>query len=325
MRSDQGILVTGLPRSGTSWIGKMLQASGEVVYVNEPLNPQHPPGHSPGVLNAEVSHRYQYICADNDERWAAAFHDTLRLRYHLIAELRRNHAAYDLARTAKYSTAFIAGRLRRRRALLDDPSGVLSVAWFAQRLGCRVVVSVRHPVSFVGSWRRLGWKPHLDALLQQPLLMRDLLGPYAEELRTAADSPDPVLRAAVLWRITYAALGDLDAQHPGLLHMKRYEDLASNPEAEFRELYGICGLNWTDRARKRIIWATTDHGKAEGGQRTWTLRGGLSRTAFRPMDSRVSLGSFRERLSQQEIDQVSEITATVAARYYAATDDVTPV
>ena len=113
MRSDQGILVTGLPRSGTSWIGKMLQAGGEVVYVNEPLNPQHPPGRSPGVLNAEVTHRYQYICAENDERWAAAYHDTLRLRYQLIAELRRNRAPYDLARMAKYSTAFTIGRLRR--------------------------------------------------------------------------------------------------------------------------------------------------------------------------------------------------------------------
>src|SRR5262252_7055049 len=73
----RGILVTGLPRSGTSWIGKMLQASGEVVYVNEPMNANHPP--RPGILNADVSHRYQYICADNDERWVPAFHDTLRL------------------------------------------------------------------------------------------------------------------------------------------------------------------------------------------------------------------------------------------------------
>jgi hypothetical protein len=75
----------------------MLGASGEAVYVNEPLNVQHPPGRSPGVLNAQVSHRYEYICADNDERWVHAFNDTLRLRYHLVAELRRNHSPYDLA------------------------------------------------------------------------------------------------------------------------------------------------------------------------------------------------------------------------------------
>jgi len=324
MRSDQGIVVTGLPRSGTSWIGKMLQASGEVVYVNEPLNPQHPPGRSPGVLNAEVSHRYQYICADNDEPWAAAFSDTLRLRYHLIAELRRNHAPYDLARTAKYSTAFTLGRLRHRRALIDDPRASMSVAWFAQRLGCRVVVSVRHPLSFVGSWRRLGWQAHLHDLLQQPLLVRDLLGPYAYELQAMADSTVLVAKAALLWRVTYAALGDLDARQPGLLHIRRYEDLAGNPEAGFRDLYATCGLTWTERARQRIIWATTDHGKKEA-QRSWTLRGGLSRTSFRPMDPRPALGSFRSRLSQQEIDQVLEITGTVAARYYDAMDGVKPV
>jgi hypothetical protein len=325
MPSNQGILITGLPRSGTSWIGKMLQASDQVVYVNEPLNAQHPPGRSPGVLNAEISHRYQYICADNDERWAAAFNDTLRLRYHLIAELRRNHAAYDLARTAKYGTEFTLGRLRRRRALIDDPAGVMSAAWFAQRLGCRVVICVRHPVSFVGSWRRLGWKAHLEELLAQPLLMRDLLGPYADELRAANDSTDPIVRAATLWRVTYAAFGDLDARQPGLVHIRRYEDLASNPETAFRELYATCDLTWTDRARKRITWATSDHGKAEGGQGSWTLRGGLSRTAFRPMDSRSSLDTFRRRLSQQEIDQVHEITDAVAARYYDAKDGVTPV
>ena len=322
MRSDQGILVTGLPRSGTSWIGKMLQASGEVVYVNEPLNPIHPPGRSPGVLNAEVSHRMQYICPDNDERWVAAFSDTLRLRYHLIAELRRNHTPYDLARAVNDSADFTIGRLRRRRALLDDPFSIMSVAWFAQRLGCRVVVSVRHPVSFIGSWRRLGWKPHLHELLAQPLLMRDLLGPYEDELRAMADSPDPVAKAALFWRVTYDALGDLDARQPGLLHLRRYEDLATNPEAGFRELYALCGLTWTERARKRIARATTDHGSAKA-QRTWT--GVLSRTAFRPMDSRSALGSFRDRLSQQEIDQVHEMTATVAARYYDARDGVTPV
>jgi len=175
-----------------------------------------------------------------------------------------------------------------------------------------------------GGQRRLGWQAHLHDLLQQPLLVRDLLGPYADELQAMADSTDLVAKAALLWRVTYAALGDLDARQPGLLHIRRYEDLAGNPEAGFRDLYATCGLTWTERARQRIIWATTDHGKKEA-QRSWTLRGGLSRTSFRPMDPRPALGSFRSRLSQQEIDQVLEITGTVAARYYDAMDGVKPV
>jgi hypothetical protein len=298
----------------------MLEASGEVIYVNEPLNPRHPPGRSPGVLNADVTHRYQYICADNDETWAVAFGDMLRLRYHLLAELRRNHAPYDLVLAGKYATDFTLGKFRRRRVLIDDPFGVMSSGWFAQRMGCRVVLSVRQPVSVVGSWRKLGWKALLDDVLGQPLLMRDMFAPYAGELRAAEDSNDPVARAALLWRVTYAALGDLNERQPGLLHIQRYEDLAQNPEAGFRQLYAVCGLSWTEGARKRILWATTDHGKKRA-ERTWT--GILSRTAFKPMDSRSSLDSYRNRLSEQEIDKVREITADVAARYYDAKDDVT--
>ena len=64
---QEPVVVTGVPRSGTSWVGKLLQASGELTYINEPLNPAHPPGRSPGVLRATVGQAYQYITAANEE------------------------------------------------------------------------------------------------------------------------------------------------------------------------------------------------------------------------------------------------------------------
>jgi len=115
------LLVTGMPRTATSWVGKMLEASGALVYVNEPLNPQHPPGRSPGVLRADVTHAFQYISEHNERVWLPAFRDTVRLRFHPLAEVRRNHGPYDLLRALKYTAGFGLGRLRGRRALLDDP------------------------------------------------------------------------------------------------------------------------------------------------------------------------------------------------------------
>jgi hypothetical protein len=106
------LLVTGMPRTATSWVGKMLEASGALVYVNEPLNPQHPPGRSPGVLLADVEHAFQYISEENERVWLPAFQDTVRLRFHPLAELRRNHRPYDVARTIKYAAGFGLGRLR---------------------------------------------------------------------------------------------------------------------------------------------------------------------------------------------------------------------
>jgi hypothetical protein len=312
--SARPLLVTGLPRSGTSWVGKMLEAGGQVVYVNEPLNPQHPPGRSPGVLNAEVTHRFQYICPDNDQLWARAFADTIQLRYHVVAELRRNHGPYDLARMAKYLATFTRGRLRGRRALIDDPYAVLSARWFAERLDADVVVLVREPVSLVGSWRRLGWKVDFQELLGQPLLRRDILGRYEPEMRDLIGSEDQLAQIALLWRMTYDSVHRVQDDVPGL-RVIRYEDLSREPIEQFRLLYETFGLSWTPTIAERVAAATSGTGGTDRSY-AWTLRYGLSRTAFRPMDSRAALRSYQERLTPAEISRVRELTSDVAGRLY---------
>ncbi|MBB2913364.1 hypothetical protein FHS43_004668 [Streptosporangium becharense] len=300
------VLVTGLPRSGTSWAGRMFTASGELVYVNEPLNPERPPGRSPGVLDASVTHRFQYICRENEEDWLPAFRRTVALRYGFLAELRRNRSPYDLARMVRYGTAFTLGRLGGRRALLDDPFALFSAGWFTERLGCRVVIMLRDPVSFVGSWRRLGWTVRCRELLGQPLLVRD--HPHLEELRPLLDSRDHIATTAVLWRVARTTAAELAARHPGIL-LVRYEDLATDPVASFRRLYGWAGLRWSPRAESRVVRAcsTTRGSGREGNGFAWS---GLSRTAYRPMDSRRALASAATRLSPDAARRVRELTAT---------------
>lgn len=294
----QPVLVTGLPRSGTSWTGRMLAAGRELVYVNEPLNPGHPPGRSPGVLRAEVTHRFQYICDDNSARWLPAFRDTVRLRYRFLAELRANRSLYDLARMLRYGSAFTFGRLAGRRALLDDPFAVLSAGWFATRLGCRVVALERDPVSFVASWQRLGWTVYFHELLEQPLLVRD--HPEVRGLRALVGSQDRIAKAAALWKVTHAIL----SRTPGVL-VTSYEELAADPVPGFRRLYSYAGLTWSATAERRIVRATTAP-SGDGGSFTWT---GLSRTAYRPMDSRAALGQASRGLTPGEITRVRELTA----------------
>ncbi|MGW0483881.1 sulfotransferase [Nonomuraea sp. NPDC003214] len=292
------VLVTGLPRSGTSWTGKMLAAGGELVYVNEPLNPQHPPGRSPGVLRAHVTHRFQYICEDNADAWLPAFRDTVALRYRWATQLRANRTPYDLARMIRYGAAFGYGRLTGRRALLDDPFAVLSAGWFATRLGCRVIALVRDPVAFVASWQRLGWTVYFHELLEQPLLVRD--HPEVELLRPLIGSQDRLAKAAALWRVTRTILSRL----PGI-HVTSYDDLAADPLPGFRTLYDHAGLTWTPAAERRITHAcTAPTGPARSF--TWT---GLSRTAYRPMDSRQALRTAARGLTPAEIARVRALTA----------------
>jgi Sulfotransferase family len=314
--ADRGgpILVTGMPRTATSWVGKMLEASGALVYVNEPLNPQHPPGRSPGVLRADVEHAFQYISEENEQVWLPAFRDTVRLRFHPLAEVRRNHRPYDLLRAAKYTAGFALGRLRGRRALLDDPYAVFAAPWLARRVGCRVVVTVRDPVATVSSWRRLGWTPRLAELLAQPALVRDRLGRFAPELEAAlADGADGVERAGLLWRVIYGTVAGYRAEVPGL-EVVRHEDLSADPVPAFAALYGRLGLPFGPDAERAIV-AATSAGSGGGAMRWSVSAGGVSKTAARRLDSRANLQVWRERLTDEEVARVRRQTADVASLF----------
>jgi Sulfotransferase family len=321
------LLVTGMPRTATSWVGKMLEASGRLVYVNEPLNPLHPPGRSPGVLRAEVSHAFQYISEENERVWLPAFRDTVRLRFHPLAELRRNHRPYDLARTVKYAAGFGLGRLRGRRALLDDPYAVFAAPWLHRRVGCRVVVTVRDPVATVSSWRRLGWTPRLSELLAQPALVRDRLERFVPELEAArAGDGDGIGPASLLWRVIYATVAAY-RQEIGGLEVVRHEDLSADPGPAFASLYDRLGLPFGPDAERTILAATTSGSgwprastsprKASvGAAMRWSLSGGgVSKTAARRLDSRANLQVWRERLTPEEVARIRELTADVAAGF----------
>jgi hypothetical protein len=308
------VLVTGAPRAGTSFVGKLLQAGGGLVYVNEPMNPSHPPGRSPGVLNAAVEHYFHYICEDNGEAWLGAFRDTVALKYQMLAELRANRRPYDLARAVRYATAFTVGRLQGKTALIDDPYAVLSVAWLVQHVGVRAVVIVRDPATFVGSWRNLGWTVDPGELVDQPLLMRDHLETFRDELQALRGSDDWLATSCLVWRATYRVVDTVRRSCPGIV-VCRYEDLSTEPVREFRRLYDALGLRWSETVRARVE-AGTSGGQRGAQAHPWSLRGGLSRTGFRPMDSRSALAASRSRLQPDEIDRVLALTRDVRALYY---------
>ena len=303
------ILVTGITRSGTTWVASMLNASSEVVYVNEPLNPQHPPGRSPGVLRADVRHRFQYICADNEAEFEDAYRDLVNLRYHLAAELRTNHRIADVGRALRHLGMFTRGRIQDRRLMVADPFAVFSAEWFARQMGFRVVVIVRHPLAVVSSRKRLGWKFDLDELLAQPLLLRDWLNPietsWPEALR---HTDDVVAGGAQLWRLVYEVVS---AQHQRLPDMivVRHEDLSLDPVGEFRALYDVLGLTFDERAEQTIVRSSSSQNPGQLDP---------SNPHAVQLDSRANLESWRSRISADDAGRILQIAGPLTDRLYPA-------
>ncbi len=286
------ILVTGMHRSGTTWVGRMLAASGEAVYLHEPLNPWC----ADVLLHRTVELQYLYVTEENEAEYLPAFQRLLG--FPLDSRKLERSPGQRLRRLGR----LLAARATGARALLKDPFAFFSVPWFARRLDTEVVVVVRQPVAVAGSAKRLGWGFDTQSVLSQPELMRDRLEPFRAELEE-----QPVTLAgqtALLWKIVYSVARDYARELPQV-RLVRHEDLSSEPQAGFQELYGSLGLTFNERAR-RAIERTTRAGnprEAEPGSIT--------------VDSRANLETWRDRLSDEEIETVRAGTDALARELYS--------
>ncbi len=297
------LLVTGAHRSGTTWVGRILAASGRMVYINEPLNRDH----RPGVFRAPVPYWYFYLHPGNEGPYLAAFRETLALRYGWGREARALRSARDLARMVRDGLVWTLGRALGWRPLLKDPFALLSVPWFVERLAAQVVVLVRHPAAVVASWLRLGWVVHPKQLLAQPaLLERALPAAEVQALRAAAATDDRLTWAAALWRALYAAVDVYRRALPVLV--VRHEDLAHAPLDNFVALYTRLGLDFNRRARRAL-------GRSIHGRREHTDPRRPHATA---LDSRAAARAWQRQLSAAQISRIRALTEPVAARFYAA-------
>jgi hypothetical protein len=215
---------------------------------------------------------------------------------------------------AKYWSSFVRGRARGRRPLLDDPYVVFSGEWLASRLACHVVVIVRHPAAIANSRKRLGWKIDFGELLDQPALMADWLDPFRDELEAMRRRSDVIGESGLLWRIIYHVVAAYRDRAPRV-HVIRHEDLSRDATSEFARLYARLGLTFTEDVERTVEQSAT--GAQDQQAHAWSLsRKGISRTGFRPLDSRANISAWKTQLTPEEIERVRALTAETASVYY---------
>jgi hypothetical protein len=289
------------------------------VHLNEPFNPKRPPGQSPGILNARIPVGYIYVGEHNAAEFRPALHDTFRFRYRHLAELRRNRSGFDLAKMAKYSAAFTTGALRGKRPLLDDPYASLAAPWIAEQFDGQVAVLVRHPAAMVASYRKLGYRAHFRHFLDQPQLMADYLEPWRAEMEALVETEDRVAQVGTFWTMLHRVLGEM-VDRSDRLHVVRYEDLCADPEGEYERLFTRMGLDFNDAARAEVVAGTS--GSSKNQSHSWRIsrHGGLSRTAFRPMDSKAMIRAWKKTIGPEEAARIRAIAGPVAERWYGDAD-----
>lgn len=284
----------------------MLAASPNVGYVHEPFNVHRWPNWVP----VRLPHVYMYLCRENEARYERAIEDVLAFRYPI-----RNIVSAPNGRQVRQAAAefglSLFYRLRNMRPLLKDPLALMSAEWLAERFGMQAVVMIRHPAAFASSIKRLSWRFDFQNWRDQPLLQRDLIGPYEGEIREFAEREHDIVDQAILmWNVIHHVIRGYEERHPDWSFV-RHEDLSEEPLKGFRELFVKLDLAWDQFVEDAIIRSSTDETRKE-------VPLYLHRTVQR--DSRAARWTWVTRLSQEEQDRVRQGTAEVAARWYGDAD-----
>ena len=296
------IVVTGSHRSGTTWVGRMLCLSGEAGYIHEPLNPVR----RPGWMRHGVPYWYVYITEDNEHLYREDLESAMAFRFparNLLGIRKPEHTGMLLSDFGRS----LRPRMSKARPLLKDPFALFSASWLERRYEADVVVTIRNPVAFVGSIKRLNWQFKFKTLLSQGALMRDWLYPFESEMRRCRDEDvDVVDQGIVLWNVLHHAIDRMRADHPSWA-VVRHEDLARDPSAGFADLYRGCGLTWTPGVERQVAAFSS----ADSGAELPTWRHGSVKR-----DSAGATETWKARLAEDEAERVRAGTAGIASRFY---------
>jgi hypothetical protein len=230
----------------------------------------------------------------------------LDFRYGFWREMRSLRSRKDFLRMGRDYSVFMRGRLLRQRPLIKDPLAVFSAPWFAERLGCRVVITVRHPAGFASSLKRLNWPFDFRNLLEQPLLMQKWLDVDRAEM-ASMQAEDITGQAALLWRLVYRVVARMVKLHPSFI-VVRHEDLSLNPVSGYRDLYAALDLDFSPEIEQAVLSASSSENPVE-----------LSRNKVHAvkLDSRANLDNWKKRLGADEITRIRKITGKTAKLFYS--------
>lgn len=258
------ILILGVPRSGTTWIGLILGRTAGARYVHEPDNETEYPfalrakaglGRFPALHPGERAPRYEACWA-----WAFAGGHRTRRGWRMRELVQRGSYAQmeawcDPRRRSPLRLAVI-GRIAGpgkpgppgERAVVKSVHGLLAGEWIVGRWSPQLVVVRRHPLNVVSSWVAASNGDEWESALEYSGDVRVVLPPRALEEQGVPPLPPAQDRLATLaWLVGLLASARerLVASVDGAVCVD-HDEVCRAPATELRDLAGRLALEWTD-------------------------------------------------------------------------------
>lgn len=302
------VYVTGVIRSGTTILGKVLSFPLEVDYIHEPFNGGYTRGDRRALLP-------RYVRPGDTSEETQAFRERVARLYRYDIGMRTAHHNEDswsrkALKTLLGSRGPFYLRLAKmnpfhRAAVIKDPMGRMATEFLYREFDTTPVILVRHPVSLAASLRRVGWWPEVREFAVQPDLAEDYFADERDFL--TREWPNRLLESMAHWRATYKVLLQQADQHPDW-EVVTHEDFCKRPVEVTRRLYDNLGLPWSSTYAGKIRALTKDANSPEA-------RSGRVQD-FRRDSSRL-FEMRRDSIPVEERRQIYDVVKDVALNIYS--------
>jgi len=250
-RSDRLVLV-GVARSGTSWLGHALGRAQGVRFYYEPDNVDADPAAADSVGRRGFG-PYPVIDSDRDAgqfaplwdlvfsgRLPFALRERRRLRPAARIALRLPRSVRDpLVRTVAAVSARRPGRAQN--IVVKTIYATFSLEWLVARYQPQVIAMQRNPLNVVSSWRELQI-PLFDLATRPVFLAR-----FIEPLGISPPSAGSTEVARIAWHVGFLThvIAQALERHPEWIFVT-HEDLCADPATTIRSVAEEVGLQWSD-------------------------------------------------------------------------------
>lgn len=270
------ILVTGMPRSGTTWVARLLaQAPGVSLTGREPMNPRG----------------RQYGLGGTLKGWTRLTAPSSRQSF----ALRSAYAGLNPCVYSRYGRGQWAACLPWVRGVVKDPFALLSIPTIHRLTGAMAVVVYRHPGAALASYRRMGWRPDVSELapIVEALLKSN---PPSGVTPPPSRRGDEVNTMAWFWNVLYStALHDL-THAPGSI-LVSHAELASGGIPAQMVVFDHLKLHWVQSKLEK--------------QRDRKPQVAVDQEALHNLDraSGAVAEGWRESLTVDEVERIEDATS----------------
>jgi hypothetical protein len=301
---QKNILVTGAPRSGTTYIGKILEKTNSYVYFHEPFRDNH------GIKG--INHRFPYSQSFNYDKKVDEFfagcskfiikkHAKNKIWEYPIKKLLGNRD--QIKYRAYFRNTFLSKNL-----LLKDPTASFLSDYVFTKGYAKVIVVVRHPMAFYYSLKQKRSNIDFTSFLEQKELVETYLKNEEELIKNASDLSYEQ-RIALGWKCIYKVLTAMGNEHRdknGWIVVK-HEDICASPATSFKTLCDQLEIQFSMEVQQFINETSYNTGKVVAHK---NMLHDFKR------DSSALKDYWKQVVTEEQINIIHDITSDVSIFYY---------